>query len=397
MNFYVEFVYSLTMTKKQCIIAYVRKTKEIFMVNFEREKLEATVKSAYDKIRNLRKRTKELICIGMTVMMLGSFVAYDAATGIAYASGSGEGTPHSIMAGNQEIAVVQSRSDAEMVVENIKVAYGKDSGSTAMITPAISIAEKEYVTAESVDVKTTKEATDAILEMNDSKNPVFKVVVTHSVVRTQSIKPKTKIVKTDNLEKGKKKVAKKGKAGKKIVLGKQTLVNGKVESSNIYSEEVTVKPQTRVIYKGTKVKEEATASSSNSRRGTSSSVSSNRGSSSSAVRFNPSKSYGVVGYAQGFHGVPYVSGGSTPAGFDCSGFTSYVYRAFGVSLPRTSGAQAGCGTYVPASQARPGDLVVMPGHVGIYAGNGMMVHSPRPGKSVCTVPIWQSCSFRRIV
>ncbi len=370
------------------------------MVNFENKNVEATVKEAYNKIKNLRKRTKELICIGMTVMMLGSFVVYDAATGVAYASGS-NGDPCSIMAGTQEIAVVQSRSDAENVIKNIKEAYGKDSNSTAMVSPALTIQEKEYVVAESVDVMTTAEATEEILEKNEGDDPIFTVTVTQPVVTTQKIKQKTKVVKTDSLKKGKKKVAKKGKAGEKIVLGQQTLVNGEVTDSTVYSEEVTVKPQTKVVYKGTKVekKEETNNDSSNSNSSSSSSNSSSSSSSSSSsnVSYNASKSNGIVGYAQGFHGVPYVYGGSTPAGFDCSGFTSYVYRAFGVSLPRTSGAQASCGRAVSASEAKPGDLVVMPGHVGIYAGNGMMVHAPRPGKSVCTVPIWQSCSFRRLV
>ncbi|PID53435.1 MAG: hypothetical protein CSB46_08080 [Micrococcales bacterium] len=89
-----------------------------------------------------------------------------------------------------------------------------------------------------------------------------------------------------------------------------------------------------------------------------------------------------------YEGTPYRYGGTTPAGFDCSGFTQYVYRQVGVSLPRTSSAQRGAGQLVPRSQARAGDLVHMPGHVGIYLGNGMMYDAPRSGKSVGARKIW---------
>lgn len=366
------------------------------MINFDKQNVEAKVKEAYNKIKGLRKRTKELICIGMTVMMLGTFVIYDVSTGVAYASGSGEGTPYSIKAGDYEIATVQSRNDAEMVVENIKEAYGKDnSTTTAMITPAITIEEKEYVTAENVDIKNAQEATQDILSRNSGDNPIFEVSVQKPVVMTQVIDHETKVVKDDDLEKGKTEVKTEGKNGKKIVLGQQTLVNGKVESSVVYSEEVTENPVTEVVYEGTKEEEEETTTTSTA--STSSRSTSSKKSTSSKVSYNASKSNGIVGYAMAFHGVPYVYGGASPSGFDCSGFTQYVYRAFGINLPHSSSAQAGYGRAVSASEARPGDLVVMPGHVGIYAGNGMITHSPAPGQSVKTQAIWQGCSFRRLV
>lgn len=101
----------------------------------------------------------------------------------------------------------------------------------------------------------------------------------------------------------------------------------------------------------------------------------------------------VVEYAKQFIGVKYTYGGSTPAtGFDCSGFTSYVYKHFGVSLPRTSGGQSGAGTPVSRSNLVAGDLVIYSGHVAIYVGGGQVIHAPRPGKSVCIVPINQAAS-----
>ena len=93
---------------------------------------------------------------------------------------------------------------------------------------------------------------------------------------------------------------------------------------------------------------------------------------------NGSKAQQVIGLAKQYVGTPYVSGGTSPSGWDCSGFTSYVYGKVGVKLPRTSGAQKGAGKTVPRSQAKPGDIIWSPGHVGIYAGNGMMYDAGNP-------------------
>ena len=103
----------------------------------------------------------------------------------------------------------------------------------------------------------------------------------------------------------------------------------------------------------------------------------------------------AVNIAMQYVGVPYVYGGSSPSGFDCSGFTSYVYRQLGYSLNRTAAGQASNGTVVASkSELVPGDLVLFRsysgseiGHVGIYVGNGNMIHSPKPGSSVCVVSI----------
>ena len=98
----------------------------------------------------------------------------------------------------------------------------------------------------------------------------------------------------------------------------------------------------------------------------------------------------VLEIAARYVGVPYVSGGSTPSGFDCSGFTSYVYAQLGISLPRTSSAQRNAGTVVSRADAQPGDLIWSPGHIGIYAGGNQMIDAPRPGKTIQFRSIWQS-------
>ena len=100
----------------------------------------------------------------------------------------------------------------------------------------------------------------------------------------------------------------------------------------------------------------------------------------------------VVAVAEQYQGVPYVYGGDSPAGFDCSGFTQFVYAQFGVDLPHSSSRQGSGGTAITADAALPGDLVIMDGggHVGIYLGGNMMIDAPEPGKVVQIRAIYAS-------
>lgn len=96
----------------------------------------------------------------------------------------------------------------------------------------------------------------------------------------------------------------------------------------------------------------------------------------------------ILDTADDYLGVPYLWGGTTPSGFDCSGFVQYVYRENGISLPRVADDQLhAAGTYISRSQLQPGDLVFFgsgdyASHVGIYVGEGMMIHSPSTGKVI---------------
>jgi peptidoglycan DL-endopeptidase CwlO len=98
----------------------------------------------------------------------------------------------------------------------------------------------------------------------------------------------------------------------------------------------------------------------------------------------PAKYGGVVGIAMQYLGVPYVYGGSTPSGFDCSGFVMYVFGQIGISLPHNAAAQYGYGMPVSRDQLQAGDLVFFNGlgHVGIYIGGGQFIHSPHTGDVV---------------
>jgi cell wall-associated NlpC family hydrolase len=93
---------------------------------------------------------------------------------------------------------------------------------------------------------------------------------------------------------------------------------------------------------------------------------------------------GVVGIAMQYLGVPYVWGGASPSGFDCSGLVMYVYAKVGVSLPHNAAAQYGYGMPVSRDQLQPGDLVFFNGlgHNGIYIGGGQFIHAPHTGDVV---------------
>jgi cell wall-associated NlpC family hydrolase len=88
-------------------------------------------------------------------------------------------------------------------------------------------------------------------------------------------------------------------------------------------------------------------------------------------------------------GTPYVWGGATPTGFDCSGLVSWAYRRLGVELPHSSYALYDRGRRVARSRMKPGDLVFFSGlgHVGMYLGRGRMVHAPQSGRNVEVVPL----------
>lgn len=101
---------------------------------------------------------------------------------------------------------------------------------------------------------------------------------------------------------------------------------------------------------------------------------------------------GIVPYAKRFLGTPYQWGGNGPSTFDCSGFTSYVFRANGISLPRTANDQMSTGAYVPKDQLQPGDLVFFGSgghayHVGIYVGNNSYIHAPQDNEVVKISPL----------
>ena len=107
-------------------------------------------------------------------------------------------------------------------------------------------------------------------------------------------------------------------------------------------------------------------------------------------RFTEVTSANIMRAAAELVGVPYVAGGATPGGFDCSGYTLFIYSQFGIDLPHSVYQQAKLGKKIPLSEAVPGDIVIFNdfSHNGIYAGGGNFYHAPRKGDRVKLAPIY---------
>lgn len=118
--------------------------------------------------------------------------------------------------------------------------------------------------------------------------------------------------------------------------------------------------------------------------------------SAKATAIGSGQASGLIDAAKKFIGTPYKWGGTSPTGFDCSGFTQYLYRQVGINLPRVSYQQGNYGEHIGIDQAKPGDLVFWdnssrnPGadHVAIYLGDGYVIHAPKPGDAVKISRVW---------
>ena len=171
--------------------------------------------------------------------------------------------------------------------------------------------------------------------------------------KTDLLQYRKRTVKTASLRKTTKKV-KGGVYGKRVTSYRLVKKNGATASSEKLSTELVQKPKTKVTYVGT--------GSVRSRRG---------------YLVRGTSGYKVVNFATNWIGNPYRWGGtSLKHGADCSGFVYSVYRHFGVNLPRVG--QSAVGKRVSLRNLKPGDELHYPGHVAIYAGNGMVVHAVNP-------------------
>ena len=117
----------------------------------------------------------------------------------------------------------------------------------------------------------------------------------------------------------------------------------------------------------------------------------------SDLGWSETKGEKAVEFARQYIGFPYVWGGNGPIGYDCSGFTKHVFAQFGIDLPRYSEDQVNAGPHVPASEAKPGDLMWWPGHVGIYTGNGNHIAARNPTVGIQEGPVYGDPVYVRLL
>lgn len=169
--------------------------------------------------------------------------------------------------------------------------------------------------------------------------------------------------------------------------GSNKIIISRISKSNVWGQKYLSVREYRSFfakgrsrYQGQSAKLSDFGSSVNT---TSVSLPSTQSSSASGIRAK------IVANAKSFQGVPYLWGGTTPSGFDCSGFVQYVYKQNGISIPRNSRSQSTAGTHIHPKEAQPGDLIFFYGevkghvsHVAMYIGNGEFIHAPCTGKTI---------------
>lgn len=289
------------------------------------------------------KKTRIMLFLLAAIMVISYSMA---GIGEAAYAAAISNAPHAVKVGDDKLAVVGSKAEAEKVIDGIVEEYtdGLDKVESVNVEPQITAEPAMFAGNQ---VAAADKATESIISDNE-KEGNFEVVATGEQYLRKNTGHKTVVKKNSKLAKGTKKVTQKGVDGVIDYTKERVYVNGELESSKIVERDVVTYNKTEVIHEGTL--------------------------SGSAV----------VAEAKKYLGNPYVYGGnSLTKGIDCSAFTQQIYAKFGKTLPRTSSAQRSVRKSVPYSQAKPGDLICYSGHVAIYAGNGKIVHAARPGKGIC--------------
>jgi cell wall-associated NlpC family hydrolase len=215
-----------------------------------------------------------------------------------------------------------------------------------------------------------------------TSQPTLTVKVVKNEVYTQPIPYSVEQVSSASLKSGSKKIDVAGRNGMQKIVAAVTYVDGVKTDEDVLTTTTTSQPVAQRILVGTRKASQGFSSSSGYSYG------GYYGNGGNPPSGNPGTVGGLVGYAEGKIGIEYVPGGSSNSGFDCSGFTSYVFSKYGISLPHSAAEQSAYGSPVSRSSLQAGDLVFFDTngghnsitHVGIYIGGGSFIDasSARP-------------------
>lgn len=271
-----------------------------------------------------------------------------------------------IKVGNKTIASVKDTDEAKKAIAIAKEKYVDPEATNVQvdIEPVVRYETKFYgKKGKKPKLETSVEAGNTICNSTD-------IEVKQTVKKRKTVEYKTVVKKTDKLPKGKKKVDQNGKEGATDITTVSMSINGEVMDTNVV-EEVVEKPVEKIVLQGTKEDKDDDDGLDEVIDDV-----------DDGSEEDDGKTYGkkdgneVAKYALQFVGNPYVWGGeSLTKGADCSGFVLAVYKHFGVSLPHDAGLQRDYGKGVKLKDAKPGDLICFYGHIGIYIGNGKLVHA----------------------
>ena len=274
-----------------------------------------------------------------------------------------------LYADGQYVGSALSEKDIQLALEELKKEYTGDGSQ---------IIQASFVE----DIRIEKglvRPTDLIspegipVDLLNQVRPHVTVATVEVAVVQESLPFGITFKKTFDLPRGEEQVKENGVPGLQEVRREIMKLNGEIQSEEIVNQVLLEEPQDQVVLIGAQPPSVTVASRGTSRTaGTSGSTG------------------GMVDFAMEYIGVPYLYGGSTPKGFDCSGFTKYVMDHFGVSLPRSSADQFEVGVSVSLSELQTGDLVFYTAsatssrisHVGLYIGNGQFIHATQPGDTV---------------